>query len=817
MVIVPPGGGGVAARLRAWFEACDARTTAADGGTAESASYAGPQVEALEPRQFLSATKIAIIGSSSVEGVDDPNNPAVAVNSFRRPLWHMLNNAGYDVDFIGSKDTNQYGLLPKNNDFDRSNEGRSGWRADHFLTGRSGIPKLSTLLAGNTHDGQPYRPDVALLYVGHNDVFGSQSNSGTANEIGQLIEVLRDRNPNVTVIIGLLHDSGSNGGKWVPAIRDLNNRLVTLAGQKTTAASPVTTADINTGFDPSVYTFDGQHANTQGEQFMAERWFDALQQVVAVAPTSGLQTSETGNSANFGVRLTFAPSANVTINLASSDSTEGTISKTSLTFTPQNWNQPQYVTVTGVDDAVRDGNRGYTITLSRTQSNDPRFDNVNVPNVSLTNVDDEGAVAGQAFFDLNGNGSRDNGEQGLADARVFLDLNDNGQRETNEPIQTTDNSGGYSFDPVAAGTYSVRVIPPAGFIVSPGGSAQRNVTVNPGGTASANFALAVTPGSILMNFDGSNLTSEGGKQATLNVRLGKAPTQNVVVTLAVSDASEATLSKTTLVFTPGNWNDVQTVTVTGVDDATLDGHKAYQVRVTAVTSDDPAYQNVARPAADATNLDDESSLVGTAFFDADGDGQIDTGETRFANATVFLDDNGNGKLDAGERSVKTNSSGRYDFGTLAAGSYKLRIAAPAGYVPAQTAAAVVAPGGSTATRDFALIRPVDTAGSSTDTARRLDIALPAQNIDEYLTEADRVDFYRVRIGRTGKLRVVLKGIDTDVRVQLYDKSGRRTRSPGIRARNDRIIAPALPSKVYFIRVVNRDALPASYRLRVVSR
>jgi hypothetical protein len=55
------------------------------------------------------------------------------------------------------------------------------------------------------------------------------------------------------------------------------------------------------------------------------------------------------------VVLTSQPTADVTIALTSSDTTEGTVSPASLTFTTANWQRPQTVTVTGVDDAQVDG------------------------------------------------------------------------------------------------------------------------------------------------------------------------------------------------------------------------------------------------------------------------------------------------------------------------------------------------------------------------------------------------------------------------------------------------------------------------------
>ena len=69
--------------------------------------------------------------------------------------------------------------------------------------------------------------------------------------------------------------------------------------------------------------------------------------------------------------LNAQPTANVTIGLSSSDTTEGTVSPASLTFTTANWNTAQTVTVTGVDDAIADGLQRYSIITAPAASTDP--------------------------------------------------------------------------------------------------------------------------------------------------------------------------------------------------------------------------------------------------------------------------------------------------------------------------------------------------------------------------------------------------------------------------------------------------------------
>ncbi len=110
---------------------------------------------------------------------------------------------------------------------------------------------------------------------------------------------------------------------------------------------------------------------------------------ILVSPTSGLTTTESGGTASFSVVLTSAPTADVVINVASQDTTEGVVNIGQLRFTSTNWNVPQTVTVTGVDDTVRDGNQSYTVVLSPAQSSDPNYNGLDPADVQLINQDND--------------------------------------------------------------------------------------------------------------------------------------------------------------------------------------------------------------------------------------------------------------------------------------------------------------------------------------------------------------------------------------------------------------------------------------------
>ena len=110
---------------------------------------------------------------------------------------------------------------------------------------------------------------------------------------------------------------------------------------------------------------------------------------ISVTPTSGLITTEAGGQATFSVVLTTVSADNVTIGLSSNNTAEGTVAPPSLTFTPGNALTPQVVTITGVDDAIDDGDVNYTILTAAAVSPDTDYNGLDPRDVSVTNEDDD--------------------------------------------------------------------------------------------------------------------------------------------------------------------------------------------------------------------------------------------------------------------------------------------------------------------------------------------------------------------------------------------------------------------------------------------
>ena len=357
---------------------------------------------------------------------------------------------------------------------------------------------------------------------------------------------------------------------------------------------------------------------------------------ILVSPTSGLSTSEGGGTATFAVVLQSQPTQDVTIPLSSNDPTEGSVSPASLTFTATNWNAPQVVTVTGLDDAIADGNQPYKILTGAASSSDPLYNGLDAPDVSLTNIDNDSPgirvtpTSGLTTTEGGGTATFDVVLESQPTSDVTIAISSSDTTEGNvlqssltftpanwNAAQTVTIVG--VNDAIADGNqpYTITLAPAVSFDAGYSGLDAPDVSVTNIDNDSA--GVIVTPTSGLV-------TTEAGGSDYFTVVLTSQPTANVTITLSVSDATEGTLPVTTLTFTPADWNLAQTVTVTGVNDSITDGNQVYTVITSAASSSDPAYNNLPVPDVLVTNTDDDipgftvdptSGLITSEFGDFD--------------------------------------------------------------------------------------------------------------------------------------------------------------------------------------------------------
>ena len=111
------------------------------------------------------------------------------------------------------------------------------------------------------------------------------------------------------------------------------------------------------------------------------------------------------------------------------------------------------------------------------------------------------------------------------------------------------------------------------------------------------------PGITLSEVSGN--TTEAGDTATFTAVLNVAPTSDVVLNVTSGDTGEVTVTPSQLTFTSSNWDTSQTITVSGVDDATEDGNQ--DVAITVAVDDalsDAAYAGLSETTT-VTNEDND--------------------------------------------------------------------------------------------------------------------------------------------------------------------------------------------------------------------
>ena len=135
----------------------------------------------------------------------------------------------------------------------------------------------------------------------------------------------------------------------------------------------------------------------------------------------GTSVSESGTTDSFEAVLIAQPISDVVLTVTSGNETDVTVNPSTLTFTAFNWNSPQTVTVTAVEDSVRDGNQSVPVTISvDADASDDDFDHATDQTVTVMTIDDDFIAVS-----LDGDGNLvidDNSNGGLPDNLTLLVL-----------------------------------------------------------------------------------------------------------------------------------------------------------------------------------------------------------------------------------------------------------------------------------------------------------------------------------------------------------------------------------------------------------
>jgi len=325
---------------------------------------------------------------------------------------------------------------------------------------------------------------------------------------------------------------------------------------------------------------------------------NAAPEVIITESGGNTNIIEGGVTDSYSVVLNSKPTADVTININSGTQTSTNFN--SLTFTPNNWNVAQSVTVTAVDDAIIEGN--HTQSISHTASStDAKYNGISIlpiaanitdndvvviPNVNLAVSVNAGTEAEQTVITVNAIASSAvSGNQtvnlGVFGTNITL-VNDYTLSNTIITIPDGQTTGSVTFtvadDAVAEGseTATLSISNPSSGITL-GNTTTQNIDITDNDIAG-----------VIISKSNTNVTEDGAID-NYTIVLATQPTAPVTVNVTTSNnqinLGTGAGTAISLDFTPNTWNIPKTVTVTAVDDAEVEGNHNSTISHNATSND----------------------------------------------------------------------------------------------------------------------------------------------------------------------------------------------------------------------------------------
>ncbi|MEG5092807.1 DUF4347 domain-containing protein, partial [Microcoleus sp. B13-B4] len=334
---------------------------------------------------------------------------------------------------------------------------------------------------------------------------------------------------------------------------------------------------------------------------------------ITVTPKA-ISTTEVGGKAEFTVKLNAAPTADVTIGLRSDNLAEGTVSTNSLTFTTANYDQPQPITISGVDDLVADGPIPYKIVTAAAVSTDVNYSNLDPDDVTVTNSDNEtpgitvnptaGLITGedgtkanftvvlntQPTADVTIGLTSDNVAEGTVSTNSLTFTSANW--DTAQPVTVTGLN-----DSIGDGDINYTIVTAATVSTDPNYSNKDVTDVSLSNKDDDTAGVSITPT--------ATTATEGGANGSYALKLTSEPIAPVTINFNAPSEINAIAP---VIFDSTNWNVAKTVTVTATDDSKAEGTHSSTIAHT-VTSTDTKYSGQTVQDVNVAITDNETAGV----------------------------------------------------------------------------------------------------------------------------------------------------------------------------------------------------------------
>jgi acyl-CoA thioesterase-1 len=199
---------------------------------------------------------------------------------YKKYLLADLNSQGYsNFDFVGAYTDDCGGGV--------RHSARSCSTAQQY-TGASfslaaGSCNPSGTFAGLAPLATTYHPDLLMIQLGVNDVWGGRTTDAILADYTTLVEQARAENPNMVIAVAQIQQirptSDANPDAVFERAQQLIMAVPSWAQSQSRPESPIFVADLWTNSD-STQTLDGVHPDDAGAQRMGQNWFNTLEGVL---------------------------------------------------------------------------------------------------------------------------------------------------------------------------------------------------------------------------------------------------------------------------------------------------------------------------------------------------------------------------------------------------------------------------------------------------------------------------------------------------------------------------------------------------------
>jgi len=196
-------------------------------------------------------------------------------SSYRYWLYQDLTDAGFSFLFVGTRNGVENGA-PANSWPQEAYSGHEGWTSSDAAN-----PANLNPVVGKA-------PDIVILDFGSNDILaGIDLRTTTATNLETIIQAFAAAKPSVTILIaaptGFVVDP-TLSSRQRSQQKSQQSKLAGVIGKVVKAENKagIRVIKVNQmgGFNPRKDTIDGAHPNVQGEQKIANKYFQVLRRIL---------------------------------------------------------------------------------------------------------------------------------------------------------------------------------------------------------------------------------------------------------------------------------------------------------------------------------------------------------------------------------------------------------------------------------------------------------------------------------------------------------------------------------------------------------